>query len=95
VWEGRSGEAPPYPDLWREADIEVYLLGKTRKAELKRNDPWRVEHLRISASARMRSAATSAIRRYRGMSGSNNDIVKLTRMTCPPKGTFAGLSIRR
>ena len=22
VWEGRSREAPPYPDLWRKADMK-------------------------------------------------------------------------
>src|SRR5712672_862186 len=25
VWEGRSREAPPYPDLWHETDMPKYL----------------------------------------------------------------------
>src|SRR5712664_4809390 len=28
VWEGRSREAPPYPDLWRKADIRRTPLGR-------------------------------------------------------------------
>jgi hypothetical protein len=36
VWEGRSCEAPPYPDLWHETDQsarsdDVSLWGEDRK----------------------------------------------------------------